>query len=669
MVHMKFANIALAALCMLLLAGSTVRAQEPAPGPELLMKQEMMRHRKVGARASADILQKAGVSQNDFDVQRYTLDLDIDPAAQIVSGAATARILVTAASISEVVLDLYNNMIVAQVKRDSMTVSFTHTNNLVTVQLDRSFAAGETLSVSVAYSGHPLDIGFSSFSFGTHGSGAVIIASLSEPYYARTWWPCKDVPDDKATAELLITVPDTLVVASNGLLQGVTNHGDGTHTYRWVEQYPISTYLISVAISNYEIFSDQYHYSPTDSMEVTYFVFPEHRTAAENDFDVTVDMIEYFSSVFGLYPFIDEKYGMAEFLRGGAMEHQTCTSYGNVLITGDHRYDWINAHELAHQWWGDMITPGEWPEIWLNEGFATYSEALWVEHLSGFEAYKARMRSRDKTTGFAGPVYDPIELFGSTVYWKGSWVLHMLRHVMGDSAFFQALDTYGTAPYLQYGNATTYDFRTICELFHGSGLSWFFDQWVYGEYRPDYEYSWTQYRYGETYTLSLTIEQVQTNGSFFQMPIDIGLTVGSRDTVLVLWNDSSPAYYTFEFPDSVAALSFDPDEWILKYANRIPSGAAGLPPGEIALCNYPNPFNPVTRFVWNVPSSGRLQVNVYDITGARVATVFDGYAPQGKSERIWYGMNERGERLCSGIYFVRLRTSGGEVVRKVVLLQ
>lgn len=655
------------ALCIWLLPGPALHAQNPPLDPELLMKREMMHYRAVSERASAETLKTS--SQNEYDVLHYTLDLAIDPAAELVGGTVTARLLVAAPSIAEIALDLYSNMSISAARRDTVNLSFIHANNVVTVQLDRSFALGETLSVSITFSGHPLNIGFSSFSFGTHGSGAVIVASLSEPYYARTWWPCKDVPGDKATAEIIITVPDTLVVASNGLLQGVSNKGNGTHAYTWIENYPICTYLISVAISNYERFSHYYHYAPAESMEVAYFVFPEHRIAAETDFDVTVDMIEYFSGVFGEYPFVDEKYGMAEFLRGGAMEHQTCTSYGNILITGDHRYDWINAHELAHQWWGDKISPGEWPEIWLNEGFATYSEALWVEHLEGFDAYSARMRSRDYTPGFAGSVYDPIELFGRTVYWKGSWVLHMLRHVMGDDSFFQALGSYASAPQLAYGNATTSDFRSICESFYGSDLSWFFDQWVYGEHRPDYEYSWTQYRYGDLHTLSLTVEQVQTNGSFFEMPIDIGLTVGSRDTILAIWNDTSPAYYTFEFTDSVSSLSFDPDEWILKYANRIPSAGTISPAGEISLHNYPNPFNPMTRIVWNAPYGGRTRLDVFDVSGARVATVFEGLVPRGRNEVSWHGRNDDGEQVSSGIYFARLSISGREVVGKMVLLR
>jgi len=592
-----------AILVLSLTISSPAPAQDQSIHPEMMMKQEMMQILRRVDRGKREQAKFISANQGDYDVLHYELDLDIDPQSLSVNGTVTILIKVLTPSITEVSIDLYDNMLVSETRRGLSPVPFSHVNNLVSIQLEHSYSAGESLEVAVTYGGNPQVP--DAFTFGTHGNGEVVIASLSEPYYARTWWPCKDVPNDKATASIKITVPDTLVVASNGVLQNITNLGNGTHRYEWMESYPISSYLISVAISNYVMFYDYYHYAPDDSMEIVNYVYPEDFVKAQEDLNVTADMIEFFAATFGQYPFLNEKYGHAEFNRAGAMEHQTCTSYGNVLLTGDHRYDWIVAHELAHQWWGNLISPEEWPEIWLNEGFASYSEALWTEHVGGFAAYKQYMNNKNKTTGFTGPLYDPPQLFGITVYWKGSWVLHMLRHIMGDAGFFDALREYGSHPSLVYGNATTSDFQAICEAYYGSSLTWFFDPWVYGEYRPDYQFSWSQYRDEGRFHISLTIKQVQTNGSFFRMPIYVRMTRASGDTTLVIWNENSTDYYSFEFPESIQALAFDPDDWILKYVEETPTGIAQRPPAcPLALESFPNPFNPYTNVSFSIPTPG-----------------------------------------------------------------
>ncbi|MBT8387719.1 MAG: M1 family metallopeptidase, partial [Ignavibacteria bacterium] len=328
-------------------------------------------------------------NQEDFDIHFYTLNLGLWPVTELLNGAVVIEGESLINGLDHIEIDLFSNMVIDSIKQGVNLLSYTHTNDLININLSSAINQGEIFSVEVFYSGNPQSGGLGTWGWDYH-QGEPIIWTLSQPFGSPAWWPCKDDPEDKADSVYLnITVPEELIVASNGLLVDTTSAGGSRLTYSWETRYPISTYLVSLAISNYEQFSDWYVYSPTDSMELKYYVYPEDLADAQEDFNVTDDMMEFFVTVFGEYPFLNEKYAMSEFPWGGAMEHQTNTSYGEPLIRGDHFYDYINAHELAHQWFGDCITMRRWSHIWLNEGFASYSEALWEESIGGSNAYHA----------------------------------------------------------------------------------------------------------------------------------------------------------------------------------------------------------------------------------------------------------------------------------------
>ncbi|NIM19818.1 MAG: T9SS type A sorting domain-containing protein [Candidatus Latescibacteria bacterium] len=663
-----------------LLSGRLVAASPPHEqiSGDTLLHSEMnakkeMQHRWPGLfRMQQERKGRASSLQQGFDVLHYELDLEVDPTAETVSGTVAAKCSVLAVPITVIALDLFDNMEVSSARANGSPASFTHANDVVTVDLAASYAPGDTLRIAIDYSGQPDSVGrYGPFRFKTHGPDyAPAIFSISIPDYARTWWPCKDVLDDKATADIWITVPDTLVVASNGRLVGVVDRGNGKHRYEWRESYPISTYLISVAISNYIVYSDYYRYAPADSMEVVYFIYPEDSIEAKEDFNVTVSMIEFFSSVFGQYPFVGEKYGIAEASWGSlGMEHQTCTTYGSSLVRGDHRNDRVVAHELAHQWWGDFVTVGDWRDIWLSEGFATYAEALWMENTQGPEEYRDYMAVRDLSSGFPGSVYDPDDLFNITVYWKGAWVLHMLRRVMGDSAFFQALSDYASTH--GYENALTADFQAVCESASGESLSWFFDQWVFGIGRPHYAYSWTQYGQGAGHYVSLEVKQIQSGGALFRAPLDIRFSRPGWDSTATVWASGPRHRFAFEVPGPIASVDLDPDGWILKRVTleRDPADLGSIP--AFFLTNYPNPFNPSsgTRIVLHSVQSDQVEVAVFNVQGARVATLYSGPLRIGLSEIPWSGTDDRGTSLASGVYFIKMRAQQGTLSRKAVLIE
>jgi len=528
------------------------------------MKQKRLDQlRQLGKR----IRTEGTLAQSDYDAKYYKLDLTLNDTTQIISGSVYmyAEALINGFNVVE--LNFFDNpqMSIDSVKTNNTLLSFSWSNNIISITLDRPYNQ-EPFNVTVYYHGHPLEGGLQSFDWSTHGDPPVpVISTLSEPYFAQAWWPCKDLPRDKAdSADINITVRSDLIVASNGLLREVIDNGT-TKTYKWHEKYPITTYLIMIAATDYTIFSNWYHpLVGTDSMEVRYFVYPEYLADAGALYPVTPSMIEFYANTFGEYPFVQEKYGMAHFTWSGAMEHQTCTSILYYWYS-----QWVIAHELSHQWWGDYITCHDWHHIWLNEGFASYCEALWAEHLSGISYYHTYMNGMRYTSG--GTIYiddttDVWNIFGSIVYDKGAWVLHMLRHMVGDNTFFQILRTYYSDPRYANGVVQTADFQGVCEEISGMDLDYFFQEWIYGTYYPKYRSSWINESAGSGYyDVYLHIDQYQsTPPTHFTMPIDITLNAGGTDTTFVVFNDPRHKDFQFRVYGTPSNLRLDKDEWILK---------------------------------------------------------------------------------------------------------
>jgi aminopeptidase N len=497
--------------------------------------------------------------EHNFDVIHYEFDWDLDSGSSSIRGSAIIHGESTIQGLDRITIDLSNSMTVASVKQNQKSLSFTHQDHLLTIYLSKNYNKGESFAVEIDYSGYPT----SGLYYDFHGSEPIIY-SLDEPSDARSWFPCYDHPSDKATVDLDITVPSGMVAASNGMLMGVEQNSNDTVTYSWQVSYPIATYLISVAATNYKTFSHTYT-SGQDEMEVIYYVYPELLDFAKTDFENTVPQIEFYSEAFGEYPFLREKYGMALIPGGTAMEHQTCTSYPARTINGEQTHDWLIAHELAHQWWGDLVTLAEWPEIWLNEGFATYSDALWWEHLYGFPGLKARMSDfrtilLERYSGPHHAIYDPPQgyLFSAIEYEKGAWVLHMLRFVVGEKNFWKILKSY--AKTYAYDTVTTDDFKSVCEDFYGEDLDWFFDQWIYEPGYPRYEFSWG---HSGSNSVRVVIKQTQESYPLYTMPIELQVVLPSGIEKRTVWVDGKMNAYDLSFVESPSDVLFDPDQWIL----------------------------------------------------------------------------------------------------------
>lgn len=515
-------------------------------------------------------------SDADTDVLHYLLDIELIPeltgpdiTAVRVEGTSTITARSLVSGLSTFTVDLLALLNVTSVAGDA--VSFVRPGNTIVITLDRAYDAGEEFQISVNYDGYPAVGGLGAFVWWLR-NGNLAVATLSEPYYARYWWPCKDSLGDKATMQMHCTVPDGLVVASNGISDGIEALPGGRVKHKWHEVNPMVPYLASLAVTNYQIYNIGYNFdigNGPGTMPVLCYLYPDHWDFGLNQplpahmagCDELLVMLDKFGQRFGPYPFLDEKYGVAETGGGlGAnMEHQTISSMWRV-----DNYSDIMAHELAHHWWGDEVTCATWYDIWLNEGFASYAECLYreIKPGGGISSYWSRVNARRPgdpdarvyrtSIGSAGAIFST-----NDVYNKGCWILHMLRHVMGDDAFFDAIADYRSAYADSF--ATTAQFSASISSSFGIDLGWFVDQWIMNPGSPDYEWSYAnQTIEGQDY-LKLLVRQSQNLFGFglITMPVDIRVTTANGATVHRIWNDAWTEHYVLKIGGAPISVEFD----------------------------------------------------------------------------------------------------------------
>jgi len=499
-----------------------------------------------------------------IDVTYYKLDLSLSFNFRTISGTVTIKAKSLEDNLTTAFFDLEDYFNINSVKTKGNNLDFTFQNDKINITLDKAYNIGEEFSVDISYSGTPENSGLGSFAFSIE-DGSQAIWTLSEPYGSSDWWPSKNTPADKAdSSEVWITSDDYFVSVSNGILTDEIDNGDGTKTYKWKNKYPIAHYLISLAMSNYQVYTNYFEYAPGDSMPVINYNYPANwNPQRKADLDQTIPMLEFFSEKYGLYPFIDQKYGHAEFGWDGAMEHQTVSSMGGY-------WESIVAHELAHQWFGDKITCKNWHEIWLNEGFATYSEALYVENKYGrddYDAYiNAEMENAKTANGslWVQDITSVGEIFsGNRSYSKGSSVLHMLRGVVGNENFFNILKAYSNDSEVEFDVAETADFKRVCETVSGMELDKFFEAWIYGENFPVYAYGYSVDSLENGYNVKLVIDQTQTTNLFW-MPIQVTIETNSGNVDFVVWDSLQTQSFDLFVEDYPNNLLFDPGNLIMK---------------------------------------------------------------------------------------------------------
>ena len=625
-------------------------------------------HEKSASRWQA---QNSTLNQNQekIDIKFYELNLDIDFNSSRLRGSVTVNGVIGNIYPDFIELDLYDNMTVDSILQNNIPILYLHENDMLKIPISDITLDDENLfSLTIFYQGTPDHCGAGGFKFDEH-QNIGHVWTLSEAYCARSWWPCKDDPSDKAdSVNIIISVPiePAYIVASNGLLSSTTINNN-KKTYFWKERYPITTYLVSLAIYPYTKWVDQY-VSPisSDTMLIEHYVFPDRYEASYPNYSLTKDMLSFFSELFGEYPFISEKYGHADFTWGGGMEHQTLSSMGSFSQN-------LMVHELGHSWWGNLITCKTFNDIWLNEGFARYCQALWAEHMYGREAYFDFMNNHAYYG--AGTIYvenpsSNSQIFSAGLsYNKASWVLHMLRHKVGETMFFDILKSYASNDSLSYNAASTSDFQKVCEDISGLDFEQFFQQWIYGERYPKYELSWWHEGNG---IYNVKIDQVQSY-NFFSMPIDLKFSGSAGpmlvDTTIVIENNNSSQLYEFSgFNFLVENVMLDPENWILKEATYSVNEIDNILPDRVEVEKaFPNPFNSKVKLSFYInPQFGdtHVNVNIFDLRGKIVESLIDNEFIPGYHTTFW---NANGK--SSGVYFIQLATDNYIDSQKILFLK
>lgn len=634
-------------LLLLLISASSFYAQSTAKEFEQLAEAEMKSaHQRMTFVTNPNTW--------NYDVKYHRLDLTIDPSELFVSGEVTTH-FVANENMNTVTFDLSSALDVSSVVQRGDNLTFTQNGNdelIITLPVTQNLGVLDSLRIT--YSGIPVGSGFGSFITDEH-NGTPVMWTLSEPFGALEWWPCKQDLNDKVdNIDVYITAPTIYNSVANGLQQSKTNNGNGTSTTHFKHNYPIAAYLIAIACTNYQTFTNQGGLGTVASpfFPIINYMYPETAAANQASVAITPTIMNFYESIVGNYPFRNEKYGHCQFGWGGGMEHQT-VSFMTANDSGAYSRSLI-AHELGHQWFGDKVTCGSWKDIWLNEGFATYMASMTIEELDGEEAFITNKGNMINTIVSQpdGAIYltddqalDVGRIFNSRLsYNKGAMVLNMLRFKMGDANFFQGLQNYLNDPDQAYAYATTPDLQAHLEATSGMDLTEFFNDWVYNEGYPIYDIVARNISAGQA---RITINQNQSDNSvsFFEMPVPIRLFgAGGQEQDIVLNNTTDGQIFNIAVPFALIAVQFNPkndiisDESVAILANESFDMMDGV-------SLYPNPAT--NKLTLQLPTNVIVERTVF-------------YNALGQKTKETVGDTSWDiSSLASGVYFIKVITNSG----------
>jgi aminopeptidase N len=593
--------------------------------------------------------QSSTVLPNNYDLKYIKFNWSVNPSVKYISGQVSYLFFHTD-SLNEFKLELSDSLTVDSVSMSNILLSFNHNNGIITIDFGQYLTSNNFDSIKVFYHGIPPSNGFGSFAAETHGvNDTPVLWTLSEPYGAKDWWPTKQDLNDKIDSiDVFVKAPLTYKVASNGLLINEINTGLDKITH-WKHKYPIASYLIAFSLTDYTVLNMQVPLI-NGNLNVINYVYDESVNDAQIGIEQMLDHLIFFDSLYGPYPFMNEKYGHAQFNWGGGMEHQTMSFVGNFSYE-------LLAHELAHQWFGDRVTCGSWQDLWLNEGFATYSTGLCYERFSPnlyWKIWKSLqvdyVTSAPDGSVFVTDTMDIARLFSERLtYSKAAMVLHMMRWKIGDNNFFNALRNYQNNPLLKYNYARNVDLKSELELQSGQNLDEFFNDWYFGEGYPSYQLSYDQ---NASNILNFSLSQTQSHSSvsFFEMPVPILFKNANQDTTIVFDHTFSGQSFIVPLNFKVDSVIIDPTHWIVCNQNVVTkTNQLKKEIAEVQL--YPNPTKENIIIKINSPSVLSIQtLGVFDLKGSAIA-----------SEIIPYEINQGNlivdtQLLNAGIYTLILTT-------------
>ena len=429
-----------------------------------------------------------------YDVRHYDLAVRVDPMEQSIDGQSTVTVIAREpVEVFEINLD--SRLEVMSVKSAGVSCTFRHTGGVIAVEPREHWAVGERHEVTIAYGGKPKVAlrppWIDGFVWSETPSGAPWVGVTGQGDGGDNWWPCKDHPSDEPDEgmDIALTVPSDLVGLSNGRMMDRIDNGNGTVTTTWRVSYPINNYLVTVNIAPYVAIEERYHGVDGSLDEpLVFWALPEYEQYARNTWKQMPRILEVLGRRFGEYPFFEDKFAVVHAPYYG-MEHQTLVAYGALFTDNDFGFDDLLLHEVAHEWWGNKITVSDWADFWIQEGFATYAEAIYVLDTLGearYLDYMARLRQRIDNLHpvVQGEDLTSSQAYSSEIYFKGAWVLHSLRWLIGDEDFFTVIWRFANDPEFAFGLVSSQALAELVLEVSGREIGWFWERYLYRAEEP-----------------------------------------------------------------------------------------------------------------------------------------------------------------------------------------
>jgi len=611
--------------------------------------------------------------QAAYNVNYYNLDLNIDHVSRTIGGSLLCRVEIID-PIDTLLLDLDDpftiDSILFRKNGGSFSITtFTHSDEKIYIDIPEAVITGDMVSVQIFYNGAPRIANNPPWGVGIvweqTSTGAPWIGMTCEDEGADIWWPCKDHPTDEPDSmNMSFTVADPLMCISNGQYLGKVANGNGTSTYNWFISAPINNYNVSIYAAEYMLIEDNYMSTIGDSIPFRFWVLPEYYTTAVNYMDVFLTEFDFLESICGPFPFGADKHGWAHSSYWG-MEHQTIIAYGHNFSTNSWGFDYIHYHELAHEWWGNLITAKDWADVWIHEGLATYTEALYVEHLSGMSKYHQYMDNMRPSNSHSQPLAPYGNLtagqgFSLNPYSRGASVTHTLRYHLGDELFFELFERWAYPDSTDFDNTngrlcrilSTDDMKEQAEEVTGVELDPFWDVFFR---EASYPYLTVVRGYDETTFTWETENNVL-------LDVDIPIRVNGVDQIVEMTDGYGTAAI---LPDDYIII--DPKKWILMASpSIITSVEDGLTEGQGYRLeqNYPNPFSHTTTIRYSIPDSKFVNIKVFDVYGNEIAGLVNDEQTAGDHEVVFDG-----SMLPNGTYFYRIQAGDFIQTRRIVLIK
>ena len=585
----------------------------------------------------------------NYDLKFQRLNLTVDPAVRFVSGSSTFYYK-TLQQIDTLFMDLSDSLKVDSVVK-IQHLQFNQSNNLLRIKIS---SISNTLdSLTIYYSGVPSDSDY--FYQGVHSdaNSTPIISSFSEPYGAYSWMPCKqDLTDKIDSVEIIITSPYNYKTAANGILISDINNGV-INISHWKHRHPIDYYLIAFSTTNYQVNNSKIGLNNGDSILITNYLYPESYNNEISKLTELQNVFQFFYDYAGEYPYKNEKYGHAQWSRGGGMEHQTMGFMQNLDFT-------LVVHELAHQWFGDYITCKSWQDIWLNEGFATFYMIHIEKYMHNQNWYKpfliektGHVCSIDTGSVFCPDTTYADRIFNSKLsYSKGGLVLNSLRWEIGDSAFFEAIRNYLKDPLLINNSASTYDIKNHFEQSADTTLTEFFNDWIYGEGFPKYNFTWQQ---DSLNNLLLNVNQTTTHNSvnFYEMHLPIHVYGNNADTVLRLHNTYNNQTFKTFINFAIDSIKFNENYDIITKNASIIQNVTEIKTNNFVKI-YPSPAKDFLTIEISNSNNEEINLKMLNINGS----VIDEFQLKSKKQQIDVS------KFAKGLYFIQIKGKTLNEVRK-----